>query len=95
MNAMTETSQLQATPDLNDSTRQAQKNTLLDRTSLQHRLRCHGPPRRRFHPWPLDAPMAEFKAEPNNGHFERPVDMLGQDRRSTCPTTCIRSSSTS
>jgi len=79
MNAMTENTQLDDAAGVSDSTRQAQKNTLLDPRfyttdfDAMDRLDVSA-----IRPqW--DALMAEFKADPNNGHFERPVDMLGQD----------------
>jgi len=79
MNAMTENSQFEMPLQLNDSTRQAQKNTLLDprfyTTDFDAMDRLDVDSIRGS--W--DALMAEFKADPNNGHFERPVDMLGQD----------------
>jgi len=79
MSVMTETQQLETPADINDSTRQAQKNTILDPRfyttdfDAMDRLDVS----RVREQW--DALMAEFKADPNNGHFERPVDMLGKD----------------
>ena len=79
MNAMTETRELETPEGINDSTRQAQKNTILDprfyTTDFDAMDRLDVSSVREQ--W--DALMAEFKADPNNGHFERPVDMLGQD----------------
>jgi len=79
MNAMTETQQLETAADINDSTRQAQKNTILDprfyTTDFDAMDRIDISSVREQ--W--DALMAEFKDDPNNGHFERPVDMLGKD----------------
>ena len=79
MNAMTDAEQLQQEYVLNDSTQRAQKNTLLDprfyTTDFDAMDRMDiGSVRGQW-----DALMAEFKADPNNGHFERPVDMLGKD----------------
>jgi magnesium-protoporphyrin IX monomethyl ester (oxidative) cyclase len=79
MNAMTETRQLETPEGINDSTRQAQKNTILDprfyTTDFDAMDRIDiGSIREQW-----DALMAEFRDDPNNGHFERPVDMLGQD----------------
>ena len=79
MNAMTDAEQLQQEHMLNDSTQRAQKNTLLDprfyTTDFDAMDRMDiGSVRGQW-----DALMAEFKADPNNGHFERPVDMLGKD----------------
>ncbi|MFZ4498252.1 MAG: magnesium-protoporphyrin IX monomethyl ester (oxidative) cyclase [Burkholderiales bacterium] len=79
MNAMTETHALETPAGINDSTRQAQKNTILDprfyTTDFDAMDRIDISAVREQ--W--DALMAEFKADPNNGHFERPVDMLGKD----------------
>ncbi len=65
--------------ELNESTQRAQKNTMLDPRfyttdfDAMDRLDINSIRSQ----W--DALMEEFKADPNNGHFERPAEMMGKD----------------